>query len=49
MKICRDCVYYEVCKENNNLYHASRLTPESDVTDRCNQFKDKIETAIKRR
>lgn len=41
MKTCRDCVHYAECLENYNTYHVSTLTPDSDVTDRCNQFEDK--------
>lgn len=41
MKTCRDCVHYVECLENYNTYHVSTLTPDSDVTDRCNQFEDK--------
>lgn len=38
MKTCKDCVHYEVCKKNDNLYHTSSLTVESDVSDRCKNF-----------
>lgn len=41
MKTCRDCVNYVECLENYDTYHVSTLTPDSDVTDRCNQFEDK--------
>lgn len=41
MKTCGDCVHYAKCLENYNTYHVSTLTPDSDVTDRCNQFEDK--------
>ena len=41
MKTCRDCVHYAKCLENYDTYHVSTLTPDNDVTDRCNQFKDK--------
>lgn len=41
MKTCKDCLHYEACKKNENLYHTSRLTPESDVTDSCEYFADK--------
>lgn len=41
MKTCSDCVNYTKCVENCNTYHTSRLTPDSDVTDRCEHFKDK--------
>lgn len=41
MKTCKDCVHYAKCLANCNIYHNSRLTLDSDVVDRCNQFKDK--------
>lgn len=41
MKTCRDCVHYTKCLKNYNTYHTSRLTPDSDVTDRCEHFEDK--------
>ena len=41
LKTCRDCVHYAKCLENYNTYHVSTLTPDNDVTDRCNQFEDK--------
>ena len=41
MKTCGDCVHYTECLENYNTYHVSTLTPDNDVTDRCNQFEDK--------
>ena len=41
MKTCRDCVNYTICAENYNTYHISRLTPDSDVSDRCEHFEDK--------
>lgn len=41
MKTCRDCVNYTKCLENCDTYHTSRLTPDSDVTDRCEHFEDK--------
>ena len=41
MKTCRDCVNYAKCVENCNTYHASRLTPDSDVSDRCEHFEHK--------
>ena len=44
MKTCRDCVHYTKCLENYNTYHTSRLTPDSDVTDRCEHFEDKTKT-----
>lgn len=49
MKTCRDCVNYTKCLENYNTYHTSRLTPDSDVTDRCEHFEDKtkaVQTAV---
>ena len=46
MKTCRDCVNYAKCVENCNTYHASRLTPDSDVSDRCEHFQPKA-TAVK--
>ena len=36
MKTCRDCVHYVECLENYDTYHVSTLTPDNDVTDRCN-------------
>ena len=45
MKTCRDCVNYAKCVENCNTYHASRLTPDSDVSDRCEHFQPKA-TAV---
>lgn len=41
MKTCWDCVHYTKCVENCSTYHNSRLTADSDVADRCNQFEDK--------
>lgn len=46
MKTCRDCVNYAKCAENCNTYHASRLTPDSDVSDRCEHFQPKAAAAI---
>lgn len=43
--ICRGCVNYAKCVENCNTYHASRLTPDSDVSDRCEHFEHKA-TAV---
>lgn len=45
MKTCEDCVNYAKCVENCNTYHASRLTPDSDVSDRCEHFQPKA-TAV---
>jgi|GEM_PF-1626808 len=41
MKTCRDCVNYAKYVENCSTYHASRLTPDSDVSDRCEHFQPK--------
>lgn len=41
MKTCSDCINYAKCVENCNTYHASRLTPDSDVSDRCEHFEHK--------
>lgn len=42
MKTCKDCIHYKVCKENDDLYHVSRLTPDGDIVDRCRCFEDKL-------
>lgn len=42
MKTCEDCVNYAKCVENCNTYHASRLTPDSDVSDRCEHFQPTV-------
>ena len=43
MKTCNDCLHCNVCKNNNAIYHTSRLTSESDVTERCQDFSDRSE------
>lgn len=42
MKTCKDCIHYKVCKENDDSYHVSRLTPDGDIVDRCRSFEDKL-------
>ena len=42
LKTCKDCIHYKVCKENDDLYHVSRLTPDGDIVDRCRRFEDKL-------
>lgn len=44
MKTCSDCVHYAECVANWSTHHNSRLSPDSDVADRCNQFEDKAKT-----
>lgn len=43
MKTCNDCLHYNICKNNNTLCHTSRLTSDSDITERCSDFADRSE------
>lgn len=47
MKVCGDCINYAKCVAIYYTYHNLRITPDSDLADRCKKFEGKKAAIVK--